>query len=234
MLRLPIAHAEGRYQADEATLAAARGEGARGLPLRPAAAPDARLPANPNGSLHDIAGLYGGPRRNVLGLMPHPERMRRAHPRRHRRPPLFHPPCAPPSRAGGPVPPTAMSREPAVTPELAREHGLTDDEYAIALKATRPHADLHRARGAVGDVVRALLVQVVARPPEAAAHQGAAGDPGPGRERRRGRHRRRLGGGLQDGVAQPPVASSSPTRARRRASAASCATCSPWARARSP
>jgi phosphoribosylformylglycinamidine synthase len=28
-----------------------------------------------------------------------------------------------------------MSREPAVTPELAREHGLTDDEYAIALKA---------------------------------------------------------------------------------------------------
>jgi phosphoribosylformylglycinamidine (FGAM) synthase-like amidotransferase family enzyme len=41
----------------------------------PAAAPDARLPANPNGSLHDIAGLYGGPRRNVLGLMPHPERM---------------------------------------------------------------------------------------------------------------------------------------------------------------
>jgi phosphoribosylformylglycinamidine synthase II len=28
-----------------------------------------------------------------------------------------------------------MSREPAVTPELAREHGLTDDEYALALKA---------------------------------------------------------------------------------------------------
>ena len=36
---------------------------------------DARAPGNPNGSLHDIAGLYGGPRRNVLGLMPHPERM---------------------------------------------------------------------------------------------------------------------------------------------------------------
>jgi phosphoribosylformylglycinamidine synthase len=41
----------------------------------PAASPDPRAPGNPNGSLHDIAGRYGGPRRNVLGLMPHPERM---------------------------------------------------------------------------------------------------------------------------------------------------------------
>jgi phosphoribosylformylglycinamidine synthase len=31
--------------------------------------------ANPNGSLDAIAGVYGGPRRNVFGLMPHPERM---------------------------------------------------------------------------------------------------------------------------------------------------------------
>ncbi|WP_437545193.1 hypothetical protein WME97_38725 [Sorangium sp. So ce367] len=31
--------------------------------------------ANPNGSAMDIAGIYGGPRRNVLGLMPPPERM---------------------------------------------------------------------------------------------------------------------------------------------------------------
>jgi phosphoribosylformylglycinamidine synthase len=34
--------------------------------------------ANPNGSLHGIAGLYGGPRKNVFGLMPHPERMSEA------------------------------------------------------------------------------------------------------------------------------------------------------------
>ena len=52
---------------------------------------------------------------------------------------------------------------------------------------------------------RALLVQVVARPPRAAADEGAARHPGPGRERRRRRHRRRLRGRLQDGVAQPPV-----------------------------
>jgi hypothetical protein len=50
-----------------------------------------------------------------------------------------------------------------------------------------------RARRALGDVERALLVQVeLARAPEAAADQGAAGDPGPGRERGRRRHRRRL------------------------------------------
>ena len=34
--------------------------------------------ANPNGSLHAIAGIYGGPRKNVFGLMPHPERMSEA------------------------------------------------------------------------------------------------------------------------------------------------------------
>jgi phosphoribosylformylglycinamidine synthase subunit PurQ / glutaminase len=28
----------------------------------------------PNGAARDIAGISGGPRRNVVGLMPHPER----------------------------------------------------------------------------------------------------------------------------------------------------------------
>jgi phosphoribosylformylglycinamidine synthase I len=64
-LRIPIAHAEGRYQADEPTLAALERD--KRVAFRYAG-------DNPNGSLHDIAGLYGGPRRNVLGLMPHPER----------------------------------------------------------------------------------------------------------------------------------------------------------------
>jgi phosphoribosylformylglycinamidine synthase len=74
-LRLPIAHAEGRYQADAATLAALESQSLVAFRYVAAAPPDPRAPANPNGSLHDIAGLYGGPRRNVLGLMPHPERM---------------------------------------------------------------------------------------------------------------------------------------------------------------
>jgi phosphoribosylformylglycinamidine synthase len=67
-LRLPIAHAEGRYQADAATLEMLERE--QRIAFR-YTSPDG---INPNGSMHDIAGIYGGPRRNVLGLMPHPER----------------------------------------------------------------------------------------------------------------------------------------------------------------
>lgn len=72
VLRLPIAHGEGRYQADEATLDALERE--HRVAFRYVRGPDDGLPANPAGSRHDIAGIYGGPRRNVLGMMPHPER----------------------------------------------------------------------------------------------------------------------------------------------------------------
>jgi phosphoribosylformylglycinamidine synthase len=75
-LRLPIAHGEGCYYADDATLAALEADGqvlfryvhADG---RPAGSSDPD--ANPNGSLRAIAGVLarGG---NVAGLMPHPER----------------------------------------------------------------------------------------------------------------------------------------------------------------
>lgn len=64
-LRIPIAHAEGRYQADEATIAELERD--KRVAFR-------YVGDNPNGSIHDIAGIYGGPKRNVLGLMPHPER----------------------------------------------------------------------------------------------------------------------------------------------------------------
>ncbi|HEY1690984.1 MAG TPA: phosphoribosylformylglycinamidine synthase subunit PurQ [Polyangiaceae bacterium] len=75
--RLPIAHGEGRYQADEATLRRLEGEGLIGLRYSTReGAIDER--ANPNGSLHAIAGIYGGPKKNVFGLMPHPERMSEA------------------------------------------------------------------------------------------------------------------------------------------------------------
>ena len=67
-----------------------------------------------------------------------------------------------------------------------------------------------------------------------AADQGALGDPGARRERRRDRHRRRAGGASSRWRATTTRATSSPIRARRPASAASCATSSPWARARSP
>ncbi|APR82973.1 Phosphoribosylformylglycinamidine synthase, glutamine amidotransferase subunit protein [Minicystis rosea] len=73
VLRLPIAHADGRYQASAETLKQLAGEGRIALRYcdREGRVTDA---ANPNGSLENIAGIYGGPARNVLGLMPHPER----------------------------------------------------------------------------------------------------------------------------------------------------------------
>ena len=74
-LRMPVAHGEGCYYADEATLDALDRDGhvlfryvhADGAP----AAPDD--PANPNGSLRAIAGVINAAG-NVAGLMPHPER----------------------------------------------------------------------------------------------------------------------------------------------------------------
>jgi phosphoribosylformylglycinamidine synthase len=73
VLRLPIAHADGRYQASAETLKRLDGEGL--VALRYCDASGAITPeANPNGSLENIAGIYGGPAKNVLGLMPHPER----------------------------------------------------------------------------------------------------------------------------------------------------------------
>jgi phosphoribosylformylglycinamidine synthase len=75
--RLPIAHGEGRYQADEHTLRRLEDEGLIGLRYCTARG-DVEDHANPNGSLHAIAGIYGGVRKNVFGLMPHPERMSEA------------------------------------------------------------------------------------------------------------------------------------------------------------
>ncbi len=73
-LRMPVAHGEGCYYADEATLDALERDG--GVLWRYVAAdgsvagPDD--PANPNGSLRGIAGVRNATG-NVAGLMPHPE-----------------------------------------------------------------------------------------------------------------------------------------------------------------
>lgn len=60
---LPIAHGEGNYYADPATLQAIEANGQVVF----------RYAHNPNGSLNDIAGLTNAAG-NVLGMMPHPER----------------------------------------------------------------------------------------------------------------------------------------------------------------
>ena len=74
VIRLPIAHAEGRYQASETTLAELAQKHEIALRYCDASG-RVTAEANPNGSIDGIAGIYGGPRRNVMGLMPHPERM---------------------------------------------------------------------------------------------------------------------------------------------------------------
>jgi len=72
VLQIPIAHADGNYYCDEATLADL--ERNRQIIFRYTTA-DGReeAAANPNGSLANIAGICSR-ERNVLGLMPHPER----------------------------------------------------------------------------------------------------------------------------------------------------------------
>jgi phosphoribosylformylglycinamidine synthase len=75
-LRMPIAHGEGCYYADDSTLDALEGDGqvlfryVDGAGERAAGSDRA---ANPNGSLRAIAGVLSA-RGNVAGLMPHPER----------------------------------------------------------------------------------------------------------------------------------------------------------------
>lgn len=72
LLRLPIAHGEGCYFADEATLAQLRAQ-RRILWQYCDERGELTDAANPNGSLQNIAGVCNE-RRNVAGLMPHPER----------------------------------------------------------------------------------------------------------------------------------------------------------------
>ena len=71
VIRVPVAHGEGNYVADEETIARLEGEG---RVLFRYAAPDGTLdPAwNLNGATNAIAGVLNG-KRNVLGMMPHPE-----------------------------------------------------------------------------------------------------------------------------------------------------------------
>ena len=72
VLRIPIAHGEGRFVADEDTLQEL--EGAGRVVFRYVNAAGQRDPgANPNGSVNDIAGIVSESG-NVLGMMPHPER----------------------------------------------------------------------------------------------------------------------------------------------------------------
>ncbi len=72
VLQVPIAHGEGSYFADEATLTELEANGQ--VLFRYCNAQGEVVPeANPNGSLNNIAGICNR-EKNVLGMMPHPER----------------------------------------------------------------------------------------------------------------------------------------------------------------
>jgi phosphoribosylformylglycinamidine synthase len=73
VIRLHIAHGDGNYFADQATLDALEGEG-RVIFRYTDSVGDAAPQANPNGAQRNIAGICDE-RRRVLGMMPHPERM---------------------------------------------------------------------------------------------------------------------------------------------------------------
>ncbi len=72
MLRLPVAHGEGNYVCDDETLAELEREDRIVFRYCDARGQITDV-ANPNGSRSNIAGICN-PERNVLGVMPHPER----------------------------------------------------------------------------------------------------------------------------------------------------------------
>lgn len=72
VLRIPIAHADGAYFADDETMARLR---VKNQILFRYCDPDGQVRdrVNPNGSLDNIAGICNE-KGNVIGMMPHPER----------------------------------------------------------------------------------------------------------------------------------------------------------------
>ena len=83
VIAVPIAHGEGNYAADEATIERLEGEGRVAFRYcGPEGDPGSA--DNPNGSRNHIAGLYSA-NLGVLGMMPHPENAIETNRGRHRR-----------------------------------------------------------------------------------------------------------------------------------------------------
>ncbi len=72
VVNIPIAHHDGNYFADNATLKAIEDNGQVAFRYVSEQG-DVTQEANPNGSCNNIAGIFNE-NRNVLGMMPHPER----------------------------------------------------------------------------------------------------------------------------------------------------------------
>ena len=72
-LKIPVAHGEGRYYADEKTLNELEANGQVIYRYSDAAGSIGAEGANPNGAIREIAGICNK-ERTVFGMMPHPER----------------------------------------------------------------------------------------------------------------------------------------------------------------
>ncbi len=71
VLSVPVAHGEGNYFADPGTLDTLEGEGRVAFRYCTAEG-TVNAEGNANGSARNIAGIFNS-RKNVLGMMPHPE-----------------------------------------------------------------------------------------------------------------------------------------------------------------
>ena len=72
IIKIPIAHHDGNYFASTETLKEIEGDGRIAFRYCDAAG-NTNNDSNPNGSIHNIAGVFSKNKR-VLGMMPHPER----------------------------------------------------------------------------------------------------------------------------------------------------------------
>lgn len=73
IVNIPVAHGDGNYFADADTLDRLEGEGHVVFRYVDAITGEATAAANPNGAMHNIAGICNAAR-TIVGLMPHPER----------------------------------------------------------------------------------------------------------------------------------------------------------------
>jgi len=73
VIRMPVAHGDGRFTADEKTLSELEAKGQVVVRYVSADGSPAKGGENPNGSANDIAGI-SNEAGNVVGLMPHPDR----------------------------------------------------------------------------------------------------------------------------------------------------------------
>jgi phosphoribosylformylglycinamidine synthase len=73
VIRMPVAHGDGRFTADEKTLRELEAKGQVVVRYVSADGSPAKGGENPNGSANDIAGISNDAG-NVVGLMPHPDR----------------------------------------------------------------------------------------------------------------------------------------------------------------